>query len=94
MRQTLLEAERIIGHYSNKIVYPPDSQSLCRCGEYPRFELGGEQLCEGCISKYVEEALPFDSDVCADCDEEVAGGFYVLGEYYCESCFYKRYEIQ
>lgn len=95
MRQTLLEAERIIGHYSNKIVYPQDSQPLCCCGEYPRYDILGKYVCEGCVSDYATETLPFEGCYCERCGEDLDGEcIKIFDDYYHRECFDKMYGIE
>lgn len=92
--QSLLEADRIIGHYSNRIIYPQDCAPTCRCGEYPRYKFGGELLCEGCIGNYAEETYASEGDYCQFCGDDIDDEcINILGDLYHVSCFERHFSI-
>lgn len=92
--QSYLEQQRIIGHYSNRIRYPEDSVPTCKCGEYPKYNVGEEYLCEGCISEYAEETLPFEGGYCERCGEDIEGDcIKIFGDLYHRECFERVYSI-
>jgi len=95
MRQTLLEAERIIGHHSNRIIYPTDYYPTCReCNEFASYEVLGRYYCSSCIWDIAEEALPFEADYCEYCGEDIEGEcIKIFGDFYHPECFNKSYEI-
>ena len=92
--QSLIEAERIIGHFSNKIRYPEDHAPTCKCGEYSKYRVGDELLCEGCITEYAEETLPFEGGYCEYCGEDIEGEcIKIRGDLYHKQCFELSYGI-
>lgn len=94
MRQTLLEASRIIGHYSNRIKYPEDYCPTCSCGLPAKYEVLDKFLCEGCITEYATETLPFEGAYCERCGEDLEGEcIKIFDDYYHPECFEKHYGI-
>lgn len=94
MKQTLLEADRIIGHYSNRIVYPEDIAPTCKCGEYPKYRVGNELFCEGCIGDVAMEVWRDMDEYCEFCgSDEEEEGIRINGDFYCRDCFEKSYGI-
>ena len=92
--QSLLEANRIIGHYNNKIVYPEDIAPTCKCGEYPKYEVMGNLFCSSCIWDIAIEDLRNEDEWCEFCgDDSVEEGIRINGDFYCRDCFEKSYGI-
>ena len=92
--QEIREQLRIIGHYSNKVVYPEDYAPTCKCGEYPKYKIGEELFCEGCITDIAEETLPFEGGYCERCGEDIEGDcIKIFGDLYHTECFEQAYAI-
>lgn len=94
MRQTLLEAERIIGHHSNRIIYPTDYYPICcECNEFASFEVFGKYYCSSCIWDIAEEDERKADEWCEYCgSEEETEGIRINGDFYCKECFHKSFK--
>lgn len=93
--QSLLEADRIIGHYSNKIKYPEDYYPMCcKCNEFAVYKIGKSYYCDGCITEVAEETLPFEGGYCEYCGEDIEGDcIKISGDLYHRECFERSYSI-
>ena len=93
MRQTYLEASRIINHYGNKIVYPEDYYpTCCNCNEYASYEVLGRYYCSSCIWEIAEEDERKEGEWCEYCGDDSADeGIRIGGDFYCKECFEKSF---
>ena len=91
--QSLLEADRIIGHYSNRIIYPDDYYPVChKCDEYAEYEVLGHYYCSSCISDVAIEDERNEDEYCEYCgSDEETEGIRINGDFYCQECFEKSF---
>ena len=74
--------------------YPQDMAPICKCGEYPSYEVLGKLYCEGCIAEIAEECKRKPDEYCEGCgDDSAEDGIRLYGDFYCRECFNKNYSI-
>lgn len=89
-----LDDERALARLEHSWLEPPeDRYPTCKCGNYPKYEVLGKYLCEGCVGDYVEEVLPFDEEECCGCGEMADEGYRIYDDFYCIPCFEKSFSI-
>ena len=93
--QSLLEADRIISRYSNRVKYPEDYYpTCCKCDEYAKYKIGDEYFCEGCVGDFLDDVLPFEGGYCEFCGEDIEGEcIKIRGDLYHRHCFELSYSI-
>ena len=93
--QSLLEANRIIGHYSNRIIYPQDvAPTCCKCDEFAKYEVLGDLYCSSCIWDIAIEDNRNENELCEYCGETIDDEcIKIRGDAYHRKCFDLSYSI-
>lgn len=90
-----LDDERRLAHLESRWLEPPfERKPKCRCGEYPSYLINDRPVCDWCVGRYAESALPYDEEECSCCEDMVSEGYRIGGFFYCERCFEKQFQIE
>lgn len=94
MSWSVIDNERAFARAERDWLTPPEyGDPKCECGNFPKYQIGNDYICEDCIDFFRESTFPENGEYCEYCGEDTNDGFRVRGEFYCTECFDRAFGI-
>ena len=90
MKQTRLEAERIISKWERRTPDEPTVEPKCFCGCLAKYKVMGRYYCSDCAD---DSFYDIDGGVCDFCNKVMETTYVVGKDVMCEKCFNEEFRI-